>query len=182
MFFVVLFGLLSGAKLLAPYRQDIIQITGRTIIFTGRGMLPACCRSKYPGQVGIPPARLFREPAVRADRVSLPASAVNAYRLRPPRCRARQRCRPEEMNRYRAIRRNECLFPDVFRTNRPYFGSYSSSVTAPYHCAAPFDGCVPIAIWVNSLSGAAPFQCTTSEAIFTTSPGRSICTGFPCSW
>lgn len=51
----------------------------------------------------------------------------------------------------------------------------------PSHTAPPFACCGPMAICVNSLSGAAPCQCTTSGAIFTTSPGRNTRTGFPFS-
>ncbi len=58
---------------------------------------------------------------------------------------------------------------------------YSLPASGPNHSAGPFDTCVPMAICVNSLSGAAPCQYTTPGAIFTTSPGRSSRTAPPFS-
>ena len=59
---------------------------------------------------------------------------------------------------------------------------YSLSDTGPNHSAGPFDTCVPTAICVNPLPGAAPCQCITPGAIFTTSPGCSSRIAPPFSW
>ncbi len=48
---------------------------------------------------------------------------------------------------------------------------YSLSVTGSNQSTGPFETCVPMATCVNSLSGAAPCQCTILGAILTTSPG-----------
>ena len=67
--------------------------------------------------------------------------------------------------------------PDKIRTFWPinytsYFSfEYASSSTASHHWVREFSPGTSTARWENQLSGAAPCQCFTPGAIFTTSPG-----------